>query len=241
MQTILGALITWPPLLLSAFGSLKPPCLPEDQLIVLTLLLVLLCVAGSIPLALRSRRRRLITDALSLENLQSKSPNSGKAQGLQCSPKLDAHADPNHLDESPKTILTPGWVFVMLMLLVTIFGLLFCGPARCISKIHDGYRAIERSSGQPSDSTTLQEVFQVYQPVPSPPEEVVDCDLNLLLMDHVFSQSYGKPFVGTSEVIRYLTLSRALICILSRCLRATQLHIRCRTNQLNYDLSWQTV
>lgn len=207
MQAILGSLIAWPPLSLTDPGSLKPPSIPEDQLIVLTLLLVLLCIVSGITLALRSRQRRRITEALSLDNLQSESPNSGKAQGLQCSTKLEAHIDPNHLDESPKTILTPGLILIMLMFLVALFGSLFSGPVRFILVIQDGYRAIERSSGQPSDSTSLQEVFQVYQPVPSASEELVGCDLDLLLMDHVFSQSYGKPFVGTSEVICYLILS----------------------------------
>lgn len=204
MQAIFGTLMAWPPLSLTDPGSLKLPSLPEDQLIVLIILLVLLCIASSITLALRTRWMRRTTEALSLDNLQPESPNSGK---VQRSTKLETHIDPNHLDESPKTTLKPALVLAMLTFLIALFGSIFSGPVQFILAIQDGYRAIERSSGQPSDSTSLQEVFQVYQPVPSASEELVGCDLDILLMEHVFSQSYGKPFVGMSEVICYLTLS----------------------------------
>jgi len=42
------------------------------------------------------------------------------------------------------------------------------------------------------------EVFQVYKPVPEPSKggESSDCAHEILLMDHVFGWSYGKPFVG---------------------------------------------
>ncbi|KAJ5625994.1 hypothetical protein N7510_002303 [Penicillium lagena] len=47
-----------------------------------------------------------------------------------------------------------------------------------------------------SSPSGLQEVFQVYQPVPFAPESNNGCDVEVVLMDHVFGASYGKPFVG---------------------------------------------
>lgn len=41
-----------------------------------------------------------------------------------------------------------------------------------------------------------QNVFQVYQPVLTMDEGTVSCGEDALLMNHVFSSSYGKPFVG---------------------------------------------
>ena len=40
------------------------------------------------------------------------------------------------------------------------------------------------------------DVFQVYQPVTFAPQSENGCDLNVLLMEHVFGASYGKPFIG---------------------------------------------
>ncbi len=40
------------------------------------------------------------------------------------------------------------------------------------------------------------DVFQVYEPVTFAPQSENGCDLNVLLMEHVFGASYGKPFVG---------------------------------------------
>jgi hypothetical protein len=42
------------------------------------------------------------------------------------------------------------------------------------------------------------EVFQVYKPLPNPSKlgESNSCVQDVLLMDHVFGWSYGKPFVG---------------------------------------------
>jgi hypothetical protein len=50
-----------------------------------------------------------------------------------------------------------------------------------------------------SSPSGLQEVFEVYQSVPFAPESNNDCDVEVVLMDHVFGASYGKPFVGQSS------------------------------------------
>lgn len=46
----------------------------------------------------------------------------------------------------------------------------------------------------------LQDVFQVYQPVPFAPTGNNDCEVETLLMDHVFAYSYGAPFIGKSSI-----------------------------------------
>lgn len=42
----------------------------------------------------------------------------------------------------------------------------------------------------------LEYVSQVYQPVEFAPASDNGCDVEMLLMDHVFAFSYGEPFVG---------------------------------------------
>ncbi|ERF75067.1 hypothetical protein EPUS_04849 [Endocarpon pusillum Z07020] len=46
-----------------------------------------------------------------------------------------------------------------------------------------------------ASSTNLTEVFQVYRPPADPPSLARDCEV--LLMNHTFAFSYGKPFVGS--------------------------------------------
>lgn len=53
-----------------------------------------------------------------------------------------------------------------------------------------------------------QSVFQVYQPVLTMDEGSVGCSENVLLMNHVFSSSYGKPFVGKFE-----NHCRLMVCV----------------------------
>ena len=47
-----------------------------------------------------------------------------------------------------------------------------------------------------------QNVFQVYQPVPAKKNQRTGCNEDVLLMEHVFAASYGKPFVGMYRVER---------------------------------------
>jgi Peptide N-acetyl-beta-D-glucosaminyl asparaginase amidase A len=46
----------------------------------------------------------------------------------------------------------------------------------------------------PPTENSLMQVFQVYQPPPTP---AVPDNCEILLMDHIFGFSYGKPFVGS--------------------------------------------
>ncbi|EAW11145.1 uncharacterized protein ACLA_088340 [Aspergillus clavatus NRRL 1] len=48
-------------------------------------------------------------------------------------------------------------------------------------------------------TTGVLDVFQVYQPVATYGRENSACEHEILLMDHVFASSYGKPFVGYYE------------------------------------------
>ncbi|KAL4914017.1 peptide N-acetyl-beta-D-glucosaminyl asparaginase amidase A-domain-containing protein [Aspergillus aurantiobrunneus] len=50
-----------------------------------------------------------------------------------------------------------------------------------------------------SSSSTLLEVFQVYQPIPVQGRNDTHCNEKILLLDHVFGLSYGHPFVGSYE------------------------------------------
>ncbi|KAJ5364426.1 uncharacterized protein N7496_010139 [Penicillium cataractarum] len=50
-----------------------------------------------------------------------------------------------------------------------------------------------------ASSTGLLDVFEVYQPVTFAPKSDNGCNTEMLLMDHVFGESYGVPFVGSYE------------------------------------------
>lgn len=52
------------------------------------------------------------------------------------------------------------------------------------------------------------DVFQVYQPVTFAPQSDNGCNLEVLLMEHVFGASYGKPFVGEQWTRKYLVSHR---------------------------------
>lgn len=203
MVAISRASLAWLPPPLTEFGGLKTPSLPEDQIVVLPLLILFICVTGSITLVLRSRQRRHTTGASTVNTLRAELRSSCKAQGRRYSTKVNSHIDPHCLVRPPATKTNRlGLRLAMTMLLAIPCVLLFLWHVRLVLATHDGYRAIERSPGQTSDSTGSQEVFQVYQPVFFAPEGLTSCDLHVLLMDHVFGQSYGKPFVGASEVLR---------------------------------------
>ncbi|KAJ5550673.1 hypothetical protein N7461_005371, partial [Penicillium sp. DV-2018c] len=83
------------------------------------------------------------------------------------------------------------------MLLMAICGLLLFG--QLASSLHGGLQSIARSASPAPISTGLQDVFQVYQPVPFGSSGSTNCDVKILLMDHVFGSSYGAPFVGNYE------------------------------------------
>ncbi|OJJ36754.1 hypothetical protein ASPWEDRAFT_26209 [Aspergillus wentii DTO 134E9] len=58
---------------------------------------------------------------------------------------------------------------------------------------------ISHQQSQVSNANSLVDVFQVYQPIPNKANGSIGCNRDVLLMDHVFGYSYGKPFIGIYE------------------------------------------
>ncbi|KAJ5142042.1 hypothetical protein N7526_003037 [Penicillium atrosanguineum] len=90
----------------------------------------------------------------------------------------------------------------MTMMLAIPCALLLLGHTRLISALHGGRWAPKRSTLEASSSTGLQEVFEVYQPVSLTSHGSHGshgCNVDMVLMDHVFAYSYGTPFVGIYE------------------------------------------
>lgn len=85
---------------------------------------------------------------------------------------------------------------LVIMVLIAICGLLLLGHLPSASSLQSGLRPIAGFSSQTPSSTGLQEFFQLYQPISLNSSEKNSCDVELLLMDHVFGASYGAPFVG---------------------------------------------
>lgn len=90
----------------------------------------------------------------------------------------------------------PSFGLLAIMVLIAICGLLLLWHLPSASSLQSGLQSIAGFSSQTPSSTGLQEVFQLYQPIPLYSSEKSNCDVELLLMDHVFGASYGAPFVG---------------------------------------------
>ncbi|KAJ5406946.1 hypothetical protein N7465_008230 [Penicillium sp. CMV-2018d] len=84
------------------------------------------------------------------------------------------------------------------MVLIAICGLLLLGLPST-SSLQSGLQSIAGFSSQTPSSTGLQEFFQLYQPISLASSGNHNCDVEMLLMDHVFGASYGAPFVGEYE------------------------------------------
>lgn len=199
MSAILQAVLAWLCLSLSGIDSLKAPTAPEDQMVAIPVLVLLICATVSLLLVLRSRQRRRITEQSNPNTLWTKSHSGWNSSDSQFSCKLTSeHYLHKQASEKSRRL---GLTLAVTMLLAIPCVLLFCGHFGHVLASLAGSRASERSPELASDSTGLQEVFQVYQPVSFAPEGLNGCDLDVLLMDHVFGQSYGKPFVGTRRVM----------------------------------------
>jgi hypothetical protein len=88
-----------------------------------------------------------------------------------------------------------SWRLLGIMTLSALFGLLLAWQLPLASSLYDGLPSLVHSPLTHS-STALQDVFQVYQPVSFNSSGDTGCDVEVLLMDHVFGASYGVPFVG---------------------------------------------
>lgn len=184
---------------MAGLGCLKTLDRPAGQAGVL-LLVVVLCAIASTAIALRSRYRYRLTELSKSSASQGETSQFFKDQASR-DIELDDKPSSNFQNKSPvKNNARLGTQLIITMLLATLCGLLLLGHLQFSWALSNGFPAIQRSE-QPSSSAGLLEVFQVYQPVSSAPAGLGGCDLDLLLMDHVFGYSYGHPFVGTSEVI----------------------------------------
>lgn len=90
---------------------------------------------------------------------------------------------------------------MLTMLLLVYCALAWLGCIPQVVSLGLSQDVSRRQSQSSSAANGLLEVFQVYQPVPFAAGTNEGCDLEVLLMDHVFAFSYGQPFVGelTSE------------------------------------------
>jgi hypothetical protein len=168
--------------------------------------IVLVCTVASILLVFRTRRQSRISKSLtttpvttSPSDLQKDSPLSRESPTVPSKQTIGAtdqrQRKPVEPDSKPYSRFAMG---VFLLLPCTLLVLIHF---QLVTAIADHYRSLEHPLLQTKDSTGLQEVFQVYQPVSPPVPKDADgdssgCDLEVSLMDHVFGYSYGQPFVG---------------------------------------------
>jgi hypothetical protein len=123
-------------------------------------------------------------------------PAGIKSQDGSVTLSVDSCCSQSDLDiDATKASPPLNWKLLGMMSLSALVGLFLLGHVPFASSIQGGTQFLVHSSLAPS-STALQDVFQVYQPVPLAPSGEIGCDIELLLMDHVFGASYGAPFVG---------------------------------------------
>ncbi|KAJ5748073.1 uncharacterized protein N7511_009769, partial [Penicillium nucicola] len=84
------------------------------------------------------------------------------------------------------------------MALAFLCGILLWLHIPLVSSLNPKSQSLLQVSSQ-TPSSSLQDVFQVYTPLQFDPSGENSCNVELLLMDHVFGASYGLPFVGDYE------------------------------------------
>lgn len=219
-------------LLVSLFLQISYLCMlktlsPIDHFAVLPGLALFLWTVASIVLVLKIRQRNQIEQSSSIDTLQIDPSDIQKGFGStyiytkagECTESKQKEQNKNESENDTRV----GLKLVVTMVLAIPCVLLLLANVRLIAGIHNGNGDTKRTSLQASDSTGLQEVFQVYQPVSLTSHGASGCNLDVLLMDHVFGASYGKPFVGEDPVIPGLLLGSALTYGTDRRIRATPL------------------
>ncbi|KAJ5275869.1 hypothetical protein N7524_002022 [Penicillium chrysogenum] len=93
----------------------------------------------------------------------------------------------------------PTFRLLAIMVLFGICGLLLLGHLSVASSLQNGLQSIASFSSQAPNSTGLQEFFQLYSPISLDFSGNGNCDVEILLMDHVFGASYGAPFVAPPD------------------------------------------
>ncbi|KAJ5514848.1 hypothetical protein N7463_004400, partial [Penicillium fimorum] len=95
--------------------------------------------------------------------------------------------------------VNPRFGPLAIMALVTICGLLLLGHLPSAFSLQSGLQSIAGLSSQTPSSTGLQDFFQLCQPISPDSSGNGNCNVEMLLMKHVFGVSYGAPFVGDYE------------------------------------------
>ncbi|CAG8898377.1 unnamed protein product [Penicillium egyptiacum] len=103
--------------------------------------------------------------------------------------------------------VNPNFRLVAIMVLFGICGLLLLGHLPSASSLQSGVQSITGFPSQAPSSTDLQEFFQLYSPISLDSGGNDNCDVEILLMDHVFGSSYGEPFVGRRSRMLLLLVS----------------------------------
>lgn len=202
-MTISRGLLTWLPLQLAYLGLLKRLS-PTDHLAVLPVFGLFLWSVANIVFVLKIRQRNQTEQLLSFDTLQISPADLQKGSGstylfTKAAEYTKSKQEDQNEEVQNDTRLDLKFVVTMILAIPCIALLL--SHARLIAAIHDGSWDTKRSSLQGSYSAGLQEVLQVYQPVSLTSHGASGCNLDVLLMDHVFGASYGKPFVGENSVI----------------------------------------
>lgn len=111
------------------------------------------------------------------------------------------------------------WVDLWLLRinLVATISMMILGLLLALGQVERIYAA--------SSSTGVLNVFEVYQPVTFAPKSDNGCSTEVLLMDHVFGESYGVPFVGKTCPNSLHSLGVVLNMVASRKLRASKLQV----------------
>src|SRR5271156_4348790 len=74
-----------------------------------------------------------------------------------------------------------------------------------LSNVSFGFRTISSPKSTPR---SLREVIQVYPPPLSPKDLNGSISCSFTLMEHVFAQSAGKPYVGTLYASQFISDSK---------------------------------
>lgn len=177
--------------------SFQPPTDPQfpmeycfTQLAAWLLFIILFCIAVAFFNVFKSHRRSV----LSQEALKPQEAYT-TADTVR---SIDHHDLEIRVDDTRSKLRreNPSFGLLVIMVLFAICGLLLLGHLPSASSLRSGLQSIAGVSSQAPSSTGLQEFFQLYQPISLDSSGNGNCDVDILLMDHVFGASYGAPFVG---------------------------------------------
>lgn len=191
--------LAWPPVQHPHLGCFKALTVMKDHLLSWPITILLIWTVFSIFLVLRARRR--IQNSRSLLTPDHIATGPPHRQKTSWSVKIRSNVSDGQSESSGQRSFSEGDSKLRSKLTMGLFLLFPCALLvlfhfQLVIAIHDHYRTLEHPLLQTKVASGLQEVFQVYQPVSFAPKGANACDLEVLLMDHVFGSSYGKPFVG---------------------------------------------